>query len=109
MSVKPVLFLGSSKQALLSFPQSVRSRVGHELYLVQEGSEPSDFKPMPGIGAGVFEIRVRSPSGAYRVIYVARFKSAIYVLHAFQKKTQKTALSDLELAAQRFGSIREKP
>ena len=57
---------------------------------------------MPIVGAGACEIRVREESGAYRVIYVARFEDAVYVLHAFQKKTQKTARSDLDLAKQRY-------
>jgi len=70
--------------------------------MVQVGREPNDWKPMPTVGAGAAEIRVKDETSAYRVIYVARFADAVYVLHAFQKKTQKTALSDLELAASRY-------
>lgn len=77
--------------------------------MVQVGREPSDFKPMPDVGAGVHEIRIRDVAGAFRVIYVARFKSAIYVLHVFQKKSQRTALLDLQLAKARFATIKEKP
>jgi len=72
---------------------------------VQFGGEPVDFKPMPTVGAGAYEVRVREASGAWRAIYVAKFAEAIYVLHAFQKKARKTAKADLELAARRYKLI----
>lgn len=75
--------------------------------MVQVGRQPADWKPMPAVGSGACEIRVREESGAYRVIYVARFEDAVYVLHAFQKKTQKTARSDLDLAKQRYRDAQE--
>jgi phage-related protein len=105
--MKPVKFLGTSREDLLTFPQVVRSQVGQALYLVQEGGEPDDFKPMTTVGSSAYEIRVRDQDGAFRVIYVAKFKSAIYVLHAFQKQTQQTAQSDLALATNRYRSIEE--
>lgn len=70
--------------------------------MVQMGREPADWKPMPTVGAGASEIRVRDESGAYRVIYVAKFADAVYALHAFKKQTQKTGQDDLELARQRY-------
>ena len=73
---------------------------------MQKGHDPSDWKPMPTIGAGVREIRIRDTAGAYRVIYIASFADAIHVLHAFEKKTQKTARRDLELAATRLRQLR---
>lgn len=73
--------------------------------MVQVGREPSDFKPLPDVGAGVQEIRVRNRSGAFRVIYVAKFDEAIYVLHAFQKKTPKTSRVDIEVARRRYRLI----
>ena len=76
---------------------------------VQFGGDPTDFKPMPGVGSGACEIRVRDLTGAFRVIYVAKFSDAIYVLHAFQKKTQKTTKGDLELAMKRYKLIGVKP
>jgi phage-related protein len=79
--------------------------VGYQLDRVQRGDQPEDFKPMPGIGKGVEEIRVSEPSGAYRVIYVARRAEAVYVLHAFQKKTQATTKKDLEIARHRFREL----
>ena len=100
--MKLVRFVGSAKKDLSVFPNSVRNRAGHELFLVQVGREPDDWKPMPTVGPGACEIRVRDASGAFRVIYVAKFEDAIYVLHAFQKKTRKTAREDIALAATRY-------
>ncbi len=85
-----------------AFPTSARLRAGHELFMVQVGREPSDWKPMSEVGAGACEIRVRDEAGAFRVIYMAKFADAIYVLHAFQKKAQKTAQVDLDLAERRY-------
>lgn len=82
--------------------------MGHELFMVQVGRTPSDFKPMPDVGAGVYEIRLRDEAGAFRVIYVAKFDNAVYVLHAFQKKTRATAKADIDLAARRYKFIAEE-
>lgn len=105
--MKPIRFVGNSKAALSGFPTDARSRAGHELFMAQVGREPDDWKPMATIGAGVAEIRVKKPTGAFRVIYVARFENAIYVLHAFQKKTRKTALLDIRLAKRRYHEVLE--
>ena len=86
-------------------PADVRHDMGLELMRVQYGGQPTDFKPMASVGAGVYEIRVRDPSGAYRAFYVAKFDSVVYVLHAFQKKSQKTAKSDIELGKLRYKLI----
>jgi phage-related protein len=82
-----------------------RREAGLQLFKVQEGEDPDDWKPMETVGAGVREIRIREKSGAYRVMYVAKFADAIYILHCFQKKTQKTAAADLALARQRFKDL----
>ena len=100
--MKPVRFVGSAKDNLAAFPKSARTRAGNELFLTQVGRNPDDWKPMADIGPGACEIRLRDPTGAYRVIYVAKFKDAVYVLHAFQKKSQKTTRTDLDLAKQRY-------
>ena len=105
--MKPVRFVGNAKDDLAAFPKSARSRAGYELFAVQVGRNPDNWKPMTSVGPGACEIRVRDPTGAYRVIYVARFADAVYVLHAFHKKAQKTARSDLELAKQRYRIARE--
>ena len=86
-------------------PDSVRHEIGLELMRVQFGGEPKSFKPMSRVGAGAYEIRVPDESGAYRVIYVARFETAVYVLHAFRKKSQQTVKTDIELAKARYKSI----
>ena len=100
--MKPVRFIGSAKQDLSAFPDSARVRAGHELFMVQVGREPDDWKPMSSVGADVCEIRVCDKAGQFRVIYVANFRTAIYVLHAFQKKSRKTSGTDLKLARRRY-------
>jgi phage-related protein len=105
--MKRVRFVGSSQQDLAEFPKAVRTRVGFELFSVQMGREPADWKPMSGVGAGACEIRVRDVTGAWRLIYVARFHDAVYVLHAFQKTSQKTARADLDLAKDRYRLARQ--
>ena len=103
--MRPVRFLGDSLKCLRDFPKDARNDAGHQLDKVQRGGQPDDFKPMPSIGKGVEEIRVLDPSGAFRVVYFARRADAVYVLHAFPKKTQRTAKRDLEIAKRRFGEI----
>lgn len=90
----------------MSFPAGVRQQAGRQLRLVQEGDEPIDCKPMKTVGPGVNEIRLRDHSGAYRVIYIATFKDAVYVLHCFEKKSQKTSQRDLEVAGRRLRALR---
>lgn len=108
MPVKPIEFLGDSLRSLREFTDDAKQDAGYQLDRVQHGLQPDDFKPMPTIGKGVEEIRVRDDSGAYRVIYTARLADAVYVLHAFQKKTQATSKRDIELAKQRFALLSRK-
>jgi len=108
MPVKPIEFLGDSLRNLREFPDDAKRDAGYQLDRVQHGLQPEDFKPMPTIGKGVEEIRVRGDTGAYRVIYTARLADAVYVLHAFQKKTQTTSKRDIELAKQRFALLSRK-
>ena len=82
-----------------------RHDAGYPLDKVQRGEQPDDFKPMPSIGKGVEELRVWDDSGTYRVIYTARLADAVYVLHAFQTKTQATARRDVELARKRYTDL----
>jgi len=104
--MKPVIWMGSSKEDLKAFPEEARREVGYQLEHVQEGVDPENWKPMQTVGAGVREIRVRDSSGAFRCIYLATRLEGIYVLHCFQKKTQKTRQQDLDLAERRFRSIK---
>lgn len=109
MSRKPVYWLGSSLHDLRKFPASARRRAGQYLELVQSAIDPVDFKPMPTVGIGVYELRIRGEE-TYRVFYVAKFPEAIYVLHAFQKRTRRTARLDIEIGAKRYRElIRRRP
>ena len=103
--MKPVWFLGDSLKALRSFPNEARHNAGRQLQRVQKGVSANDFKPMPSIGVGVEEIRIREADGTFRVVYTARFVEAVYVLHAFQKKSQATSKRDIEIARERFQQL----
>jgi phage-related protein len=104
-SVKKVIWMGRSKADLKSFPAAVMDDMGHQLFRVQCGLDPDDWKPISSIGTGVKEIRVRDAAGIFRTIYLATRPEAVYVLHCFQKKTQKTARPAIELARKRLGEI----
>ncbi|MBW4025473.1 MAG: type II toxin-antitoxin system RelE/ParE family toxin [Proteobacteria bacterium] len=108
--MKPLSFLGSSLDDLRAFPETARREAGHQLDQVQRGLDPDDWKSMPSVGAGVREIRIRDQAGAFRVIYLMTRPEAVYVMHAFQKKTQATAKRDLDLAEARLRELtRSKP
>ena len=101
MTRRPLIWLSSALKDVRAFPLPARRRAGHELDLLQQGLAPSDWKPMPTVGEGVYELRIRA-EGAFRVFYVTKRAEGIVVLHAFQKKTQQTAQIDLDLAAKRY-------
>jgi phage-related protein len=103
--MKPVVFAGDSLKRLREFPEDVRHDAGYQLDKVQRGQTPDDCKSMPSIGKGVEEIRLWGDSGTYRVIYMARLRDAVYVLHAFQKKTEATAKRDVDIARQRLAQV----
>jgi phage-related protein len=102
--MKSLRFVGSSLDDLRDFPDEARRAAGFELRAVQSGFEPSDWKPMQVISPGVNEIRIHV-LGEWRIIYVAKLRNAVYVLHAFQKKTRKTSRHDIDLARQRYRQI----
>ncbi|MCQ8128473.1 type II toxin-antitoxin system RelE/ParE family toxin [Methylomonas rivi] len=101
-NTKTVEFRGRSLEDLRTFPLSARREAGFQIDKVQHGQEPDDWKPMNTVGHGVKEIRIRDSAGAFRVLYVAKFADAVYVLHCFQKKTEKTSNTDLDLATKRY-------
>jgi phage-related protein len=101
---KTILWLGSSRHDLQAFPPDARRLTGFQLRLVQQGMEPPDWKPMPSIGPGVREVRIHT-AVEHRVCYVAKFAEAVYVLHAFEKRTRKTSKHDIELARQRYQAL----
>lgn len=105
---KPIVFAGNSLDDLRAFPPGARREAGHQLNKVQHGAEPSDWKPMNTVGRGVREIRIRDVGSAFRVLYVATFAKAVYVLHCFQKKTRKTRKADLDLATRRYRELRRE-
>jgi phage-related protein len=104
---KDVEFLGDSLSAIRSFPPDARREAGFQIDRVQMGLDPRDWKPMSAIGPGVREIRIHA-SGAFRVIYAATFADAVYVLTAFQKKTQATPLRELEIARKRLKALKAR-
>lgn len=106
--MKDVEFRGTALADLRCFPTPARREAGYQIDRVQHGEDPDDWKPMNTIGPGVREIRIRDAAGAFRVIYVARFAAAIYVLHCFQKKTQKTSKADLDMAQKRFRDLQKE-
>lgn len=103
-NMKPITFLGDSREALRGFPDTARYRAGVELRAVQCGFDPADWKPMTTVGEGVREIRIREASGAHRIIYLATLADRVLVLHAFQKKTRATAQREIDLASRRLKS-----
>lgn len=103
--LKPLRFRGTALDDLRAFPETVRREAGYQIDKVQNGLDPADWKPMTTIGQGVREIRIRDAAGAFRIIYVAKFAEAVYVLHCFQKKRQATGQADLDLAATRYRDL----
>lgn len=95
--MKEIEFYSRTLDEIRDFPEAAKREAGHQLDRVQRGYDPADWKPMPSIGKGVREIRIQE-QGQYRVIYIAKLEDAIHVLHAFQKKTQKTRKQDIEAA-----------
>ncbi len=104
MSDQPIYWISSSREDLRHFPASARRKAGLELRALQRGEPPTDFKPMSSVGPGVMEIRI-NVGDAYRIFYVAKFTEGIYVLHAFQKKTQRTSKKDIQSGQQRYRAM----
>ena len=104
MTAKPIRFVGSSLDDLRDFPDEARRGAGFELRAVQNGLDPSDWRPIHAVGPGVKEIRIHI-LGEWRIVYVVQRQDAVYVLHAFQKKSRKTSRQDIELARRRYRQI----
>ena len=101
---KPLFWLGSSLDDVRAFPAQARRSVGFQLRRVQQGLQPTDWKWVPTVGTGVQEIRVHTGT-EHRVFYVARFTESVYVLHAFEKRTRKTAKPDIAQAQNRYRDL----
>ena len=102
---KEIRWVGSAYDDLVAFPKDARKEAGFQLGKVQAGLEPADWKAFDDVGAGTKEIRVRDARDQYRVMYVAKFEEAIYVLHCFQKKTQVTSRQDRFIAGARYRAV----
>ncbi len=102
---RALFFVGRSRKDLESFPPSARTVALRQIRRIQEGDEPTDWKPMKTIGSGVNEIRIHDAAGAFRVVYIAKLKDAVYVLHCFEKKSQKTSRADIDLAGRRYKDL----
>ena len=105
--MKTLRFIGSTREDLADFPKDARCQAGYQLWRVQVGMEPEDWKPMADLGDGVREIRIHV-EGEWRVVYVAHLADAVYVLHCFSKKTAKTPVQVLELIRKRYRQIGDK-
>lgn len=101
MTEKPLVWIGDSREAIRAFTENARQIAGFQLWRVQRGLEPNDWKPMASVGLGVQEIRVHT-GAEHRVFYIAKFAEAVYVLHAFEKRARRTAQVDLDIARQRL-------
>lgn len=102
---KPIEWMGTSLAALLEFPESARREAGYQLNRVQHDLDPERWKPFKEVGAGVREVIISEESNAFRVLYVAKFEEAVYVLHSFQKKTRKTSQHDKKIATERYQQV----
>ena len=103
--LKAVDFLGNSLKTIREFPEPARQRVGNEIHRLQRGANPTDFKPMKGVGAGVFEIRVDEADSWFRAFYVTKFGESIYILHAFEKKRNKTSPRDIKTGKTEYSAL----
>ena len=102
---KEVEFEGDSLERIKGFPEVAKQRTGYEIHKLQCGENPTNFKPVRNVGAGVFEIRVDSEGSWFRVFYVAKFEEAIYVLHAFSKKQNQTPQQDIDIGKDRYRDL----
>ncbi len=103
---KEIRWVGSAHEDLLAFPRDARKDAGFQLGKIQAGIEPTDWKPFDNLGAGAKELRITDASGVFRVIYVAKFAEAVYVLHCFRKTTPSTGKRDKSIAAARYRAVR---
>ena len=105
MIIKKVVFTGDSLARIRTFPMNARQDAGFQIDKIQRGEGPDDWKSLNSFGKGIKEIRIKEARGHYRVVYLASMKTAVYVLHAFQKKTKRTRKTDINLARKRLKEI----
>lgn len=103
-----VFWEGDSREVLSGFPQKVKQNFGFELWRLQQGERPSDYRPLPSIGTGVFELRDQDERAWYRLVYLSRVNDVIYVLHCFEKKSREMPGRDFEKARQRLKVVKAR-
>ena len=106
--VAAVAWEGDSREVLSDFPEAARQNLGFQLWQLQQGERPSDYRPLPSIGAGVFELREQDERAWYRIVYLSRINDVIYVLHCFEKKSREMPRRDFEKARQRLKAVRAR-
>ncbi len=99
---------GNSREVLQSFPDGVRQNLGFQLWQLQQGERPADYRPLPSIGSGVFELRDQDERAWYRVVYLSRIDDVIYVLHCFEKKSREMPQKEFETAKRRFKAVKAR-
>jgi phage-related protein len=107
VDLKPIRWLGSTRDDIREQRQAIRNEFGQQLFRVQMGLMPNNYKPVSTVGRGAYEIRVRDADGIARLMYVAKFHDTVCVLHVFTKKSQKTAKTDIDIAKERYREARD--
>lgn len=103
-----IVWEGDSKEVISAFPDAARYNLGFDLRLLQQGQQPTDYRPMSSIGPGVFELRDQDERAWYRVIYLSRVRDVIHVLHCFEKRSRETPMKDINTARQRLKAVRAR-
>ena len=103
-----VVWEADSREILQSFPDAARQNFGFELWRLQQGEKPSDYRPLPSIGTGVFELRDQDERAWYRIVYLSRINDVIYILHCFEKKSRKMPKREFETAKQRLKAVKAR-
>lgn len=99
---------GDSREVISSFPDTAKFNLGFDLRLLQQGQQPTDYRPMSSVGPGVFELRDQDERAWYRVIYLSRVQDVIHVLHCFEKKSRETPSREINTARQRLKAVRAR-
>lgn len=103
-----VAWEGDSREILLTFPESITQNLGFQLWQLQQGEKPVNYRPLPSVGTGVFELRDQDERASYRLVYLSRIDNVIYVLHCFEKKSREMPRRDFEKARQRLKAVRAR-
>ena len=100
-----IVWEGDSKDVLRTFPEGVIQNFGFELWQLQQGMRPRNYRPLPSVGSGVFELRDQDERGWYRVVYLSRIDDVIYVLHCFEKRSREMPARDFQKSKRRLSAV----